>query len=457
MANHEHAPQRELGEREIVEDLLHRVRNPGGGFWLWVIVLAVVFLAGIVGFVIRLSGGLSNTGAWGYYAAVFGFLLSTVMAAPIIPIGLHFTKAIWPRPIARAALLYTIPGILWGLMFLPLLGTQPPAEGRASIWFEAPMTVRLVATALAVIALVLVGLVYLYLRARPDWAVMRDSGRRGWLSRLAGGWEGSVRDWTLLQPTLSLIGAAYLFVYAYVTMLITTDFNLGLIPGWRSAIYPTYFIVTSLQAGVALTLVTIALLRRFGGLGDYLRLDQFWALGKIELALSLLWFYFFWSEFMVIWYGRTPREIALLQILNFGPYFLPFVLTPIFAFVVPFLLLIWNSIRKSYVGPPLAATSILIGIFFDRVRLFVPAYQIAGVGHDAAEQAPHVPAVLPTHFPDLADVLIVVGFLGGSALLYLLALRLLPPVSIWEMKVFSIYREARRFLRVTVEVVGKPD
>lgn len=454
MPNDGHSIHARLNDEEVTADLLERLYRAGSGYWLAVIVLAVVFVAGIVGFVVRISGGFPNTPAWGYYAASFGYLLSTVMAMPIIPVGLHFTKAVWPRPLNRAALLFAAPGVLVGLMFLPLLGALPPPEGRATIWFNASGGVVRWVDTLAVVSLVLLALVLLYLRGRPDWAAIRDYGH-GWRARLAAAlalnWQGTARDWRLLQGGFTLLGAFYLLLYTFVTLLVSTDFDMSLIPGWRSPIYPTYHAITSVQAALATMLVTIALLRGVGGFGQYLHLEQFWALGKLQLALTLLWFYFFWSGFIVLWYGRMPREQALLQITEFGPYLVPFILTVTFAFVVPFLLLIWNPVRKSLIGPPVAAASILVGLFFDRIRLYVSAYSIAGVGGASAGQVP------PTHFPDVTDLLMIAGAFAGVALMYLLSMKILPVVSIWEMKVGLMLRETRQFLRTIVEVVGKPD
>lgn len=454
MPNREHGIPARASDQEITADLLGHCYRTGPAYWLAIVVLASVLVAGIIGFIIRVSAGFPNTQAWGYYAATFGYLLSTVLAAPIVPIGLHFTKAVWPRPLNRAALLFALPGVLVGLMYFPLLGALPPPQGRATIWFNAPMGVMRWVDTLAVVCLVLLALTLLYLRGRPDWATMRDHGE-GWRARLAGklalNWRGTPRDWGLLQGSFSLLGAFYLLIYGFATLLISTDFDMSLIPGWRSPIYPTYHIITAVQAALATMLVTMALLRGLGGLGEYLRLDQFWALGKLQLALTLLWFYFFWSGFIVIWYGRMPREQTLLQITEFGPYFLPFVLTVVFAFAVPFVLLIWNPIRKSLLGPPVAAVSTLIGLFFDRIRLYVPAYSIGGAGGASAGQVP------PTHLPDVADVLIMAGTFAGVALVYLLAMKILPVVSIWEIKVGLMLRETRQFLRTIVEVIGKPD
>lgn len=454
MPNHEPEMPARIGDRELTEDILARFRHPSGPYWFAVLVLAIVFIAGIVGFAMRLSAGFPNTPAWGYYAATFAYLLSTVLAVPIIITGLQFTKAAWIRPLARPALLFAVPGVLAGLMFLPLLGTLPPLQGRATIWFNWPIGFLRWVDTIAILAVVLLGLVLLYLEGRPDWAAMRDrgaGGHRGWTARLAADWRGADREWQVLDRGFRLLGAFYIFLYVFATFLISIDFDLSLIPGWRSPIYPTYHIVTSVQAAIATLLVTIALLRRFAGLGSYLRLDQFWALGKLQLGFTLLWFYFFWSGFIVIWYGRMPQEQSLLDITEFGPYLVPFVLTVVFAFAVPFVLLIWNPIRKSVIGPPLAGASILIGLFFDRVRLYVPAYSIAGQGGAAAGEIP------ARRLPDGADWLMIAGAFAGVVLLYLLSMRVLPVISIWQMKVSAMLRETRRFLRTVVEVIGKPE
>lgn len=451
----EHAPRdvTEMSDAQATSDILRHYRHPSAAYWLAVVVLGILLAAGLVGFVIKVSAGFPNTEAWGYYAATFSFLLTTAMAAPIIPVGLHFTKALWQRPLNRAALLFAVPGILWGLMFLPLLWTLPPLQGRPTMWFNASIDVLRWVDTIAVFTLVALGLVLLYERSRPDWATIAfaNNGQRHRLAKLlAKGWRGTTGQWDVLLKGFSLLGGFYLLLYAYVTMLITIDFDMSLVPGWRSPIYPTYHILTSMQAAVALTLIVATLLRGLGGWREYLGIGQFWAMGKLLLALTLLWFYFFWSEFIVIWYGRTPREITLLQIFEFGPYYPIFVLTVALCFVIPFVLLIWNRVRKSYVGPPIAGLSVLVGLFFDRIRLFVPAYSVAGTGGAAAGQVP------AAHLPDLADGLIMIGALAGTAFLYLLAMRILPVMSIWEMKAYQMLHQVRKFLRAMVEVVAKP-
>ncbi|MBI5434580.1 MAG: hypothetical protein HZA52_17245, partial [Planctomycetes bacterium] len=61
--------------------------------------------------------------------------------------------------------------------------------------------------------------------------------------------------------------------------------------------------------------------------------DIFWNLGKILLALCLLWFYFWWADFLTFWYGRLPNEENILQLLMFGPYRTAFILSFILNFL----------------------------------------------------------------------------------------------------------------------------
>jgi hypothetical protein len=215
-------------------------------------------------------------------------------------------------------------------------------------------------------------------------------------------------------------------------------------------VYPPYNVVTGLEGGIATAILMMGLLRWVGGYRNYIALDQFWSLAKIQLALGLFWFYFFWSEFIVVWYGRTPREQAIVELTTLGPYLPAFIIAVLGLFLIPFLSLIWNRVRVSIKGPFIVACCTLVGLFFDWIRLYVSAWSVP---NPYAEILAPVP---PTHYPDLADALIILGGLGGIALLILIALRFVPAVSLWEAKEAMVLRQSRPFLSGTVRVIGKP-
>ena len=125
----------------------------------------------------------------------------------------------------------------------------------------------------------------------------------------------------------------------------------------------------------------------------------------------------------------------------------------ILNFVAPLFMMIWNPVRKSIWGPTLVAVGVLIGTFFDRIRIYVSSYTVA---HAEDKHELHLP--LPSaNMPDLADVLLWVGALGGVVLFYLLASRLIPVINIWEQKEMLLYRIHKPFHRTEVLVLGKKD
>jgi molybdopterin-containing oxidoreductase family membrane subunit len=415
------------------------------------IALALLAALGLIALAIKLAGGPEPRSKWGYVAAVLAFLLSTAQAAPVLAFATRLAKGFWAVPARRATELYYLAGLVTTPLFLLLLFQLPDFHGRPSVWNDWPGSPQLY-DAVAIVMLAGLGLAILYLSGRPDARQWHDWGGgrlEGWL---ASGWRGTTRQWQVLTAGLILLGAFYLMTYAYVQIFVVSDLAMSLVPGWKSAIYPAYHGVSGLQAGVATTLLTLAAFRRWGGLERYLTLAQFWGAAKLLLALSLLFFYFSWDEFVTYWYGRTPEEQTLLELLMFRSYIWLFVPQFLLNFVLPFGLLIWNPIRVSVRGPTAVAALVLIGNFLDRVRIYVAAWSVAGpVGQGL--RAEELPAL---QLPSLLDGLVVVGMLAAVGLLYLLAQRLLPPVSLWEYKQAQLLTVERPYLRTAMAVIAKP-
>jgi len=120
----------------VIRDLLGKYQRTGDAYWRAVTLFGVLFVLGIIGFIMRLSDGVSDKAVWGYYAAMFAFILTTAQAAPMVAIATRLTKAHWRRPISRAAELWTIVGLFNLILFIPLLWVLPSLEdGRRSLWF----------------------------------------------------------------------------------------------------------------------------------------------------------------------------------------------------------------------------------------------------------------------------------------------------------------------------------
>jgi hypothetical protein len=118
--------------------------------------------------------------------------------------------------------------------------------------------------------------------------------------------------------------------------------------------------------------------------------------------------------------------------------------------VLPFLILLWNSLRASPAGVTAAAVLIVVGTFLDRIRVFVPAWAVAGPVSDHLEGLPALP------IPTLADLLLVVGGPALAIFLVALAARVVRPVSTWEEREADVLRVQQPHLRTRVSVIGRP-
>lgn len=449
-------PARSLLEEQqrVTQDLLGRLFRASPRFWGVVVLLGILFALGIAGVVVRVQGGFADRAPWGYYAATFAFLLTAFQGAPIVSLATRMVKGHWRRPLARASEMFAVVGILSALMFLPLLALLPPVQGRRSIWFEWPVGAPYLYDALAVLFLAVCGLGLLYTAALPDLAAARDhatGSRRGLFARLALHWQGTSGQWWAQRATLGFFGAFYLLFFVFTHLLVSSDFLLSMVPGWKDSLFPAFHALGGLQSAVAITIVAIGLLRWAGGLKDYVGVEQTWGLSKLLLALSLLYAYFIWSGFLTFWYSKAPGEQAVLTLLMFGPYQALFFTAFGLNFVLPFLILLWNVARKSVLGPFLAGVSVLIGTFADRLRFYVAAFSVENI---KAHELEHIPAA---RLPDGADILIMAGMVAGAVLLYMLATRLVSVVSIWELKELLHYRVVRPFMKTRVVVLAKPD
>jgi hypothetical protein len=441
-------------------DFLVRRQQASRVYWWAVMVAAALALAGVIALVaIALDGG-PPWARWGYTAATTVFLLSTAQAAPPLALASRLGRGWWGVPLRRLAECGALAGVVTAPALILLETHLPDWRERPSIWQGWPGAPQ-VWDGVAVVLLALAGLALVYFGAVPDVATLRalaneerrtkneELGHSFFILR-SSFFVGTERQWRALARAQIWLGALYSMLFVYVHLVVVSDLAMSLVPAWGSANMPPYQVVSSLEGGVAAAIVALAVARRFGHLQRYVERDSFHAAAKILLTLALLWFYFFWSEFLTYWYGRTPDEQRLLELLVVGPYFAPFLGAFALSFLAPFLLLIWNPIRRSIRGVTVAAALALAGTFLDRVRLYVPSWSVAGPPQK------HLASLPPAQWPGVFDVLVIVGLPAAAILLALLALRFVPALPLWEMKAVRLLRSRQRYVKATVPLIAKP-
>ena len=93
----------------------------------------------------------------------------------------------------------------------------------------------------------------------------------------------------------------------------------------------------------------------------------------------------------------------------------------------------------------------------DRIRMYVASWSVEGIGNVAVpKDVLHIDNLPKAVMPQLWDVLLIVGFIAGGVLIYMLATRIIPAVNIWEQKEMLLYKAEVQYHRAKLLVMGKP-
>src|SRR5690606_25704192 len=114
------------------------------------------------------------------------------------------------------------------------------------------------------------------------------------------------------------------------------------------------------------------------GLERAIEPPQFHDLGKLTFSFCIFWAYLFWSQYLVIWYGKLPWEQAFVIHRLQQPYAPVAVLVFFALFVLPFFGLLGVRAKKTPAILGLFAIVVLVGLWFERYMLVYPSlYQDA--------------------------------------------------------------------------------
>ena len=460
----EHAGHHEIPENvepKVVLDELVATTSAGSTTYkrlAWA--LGIISVAGIAGFVGKLIVDGGDQTQWGYVAAILAFLYSAMAGAPLVAVAPVLAKANWSRPLTRIAAICSFASVICTIVMIPLMLQLPQlvTQGarRRSIWFEGNDYSPHIWSMVAMLTLILAGLALFYSAAIPDFAAMRDHAT-GWRQRLgrtmARGWIGTSVQWRTMRMRIGMAGTLYFFTFVFVHFIISTDYGMSMVPGWRDAIFPMYHAISSIQAGLAVTVLAIWIARRYLKLEKFLHLDAFWSLSRLMFAFTLLWGYFFISAFIVFWYGRSGSDKMWIDLLIRGPYLWVFLAAAFFIWFSPWWWMIWNAVRRSYNGPAIGSVLILIGLLLDRVRLYVAAWSV-----DPERIHERFLTVIPEAvWPDVWDVLIGIGAVAASILLVVVMTRAIPILSVWDVQQFNLLSRPINYMKTRVAIIAKPD
>src|SRR5881296_425112 len=221
-------------KNKINDDLLRPVFQTSRWFYVIVVLLGVIVLAGLGSWLYQMSRGLVVAGIkwpvyWAFYVTNFVFWIGISHAGTLISAILRLVNATWRRPITRCAEAITVFALMIGSMFPIIHLGRPwlffwlvPYPSERMIWpnFRSPLMWDFMA-----INTYLIGsLTYLFLPLVPDLAVVRDrtTGLRHRIyALLALGWRGTARQWNRLERAISIMAVIILPVAVSVHTIVS--------------------------------------------------------------------------------------------------------------------------------------------------------------------------------------------------------------------------------------------
>jgi molybdopterin-containing oxidoreductase family membrane subunit len=236
------------------------------------------------------------------------------------------------------------------------------------------------------------------------------------------GWRGSARHWHNYETAYLILAGLATPLVVSVHTVVSFDFAVANVPGWHATIFPPYFVAGAIYAGFAMVLTLAIPLRKLYGLEDFITTKHLENMGKILLATSLIVVYGYAIEAFMAWYSGSTFERFMLWNRMFGPYGWTYWVLLFCNLVTPQLM--WfKRFRTSVPWLFGVAMVVNVGMWLERFVIVVTSLH-----------RDFVPSSWGMYSPTFWDWATFLGTIGLFLTLFFLFIRLLPAISIFEMR-----------------------
>ncbi|CAM5783991.1 NrfD/PsrC family molybdoenzyme membrane anchor subunit [Rhizobacter fulvus] len=375
--------------------------------------------------------GINIPVAWGFAIANTVWWIGIGHAGTFISAVLLLLRQRWRTSINRFAEAMTLfaAGIA-GLFPVLHLGRPwffywlAPYPDRMNLWpqWRSP----LVWDFFAIATYLIVSLLFWYLGLMPDLATLRDRAttrfKRLAYGLFALGWRGEARHWERHQSAYLLLAGLATPLVVSVHSVVSLDFAIGNTPGYHSTIFPPYFVAGALFSGFAMVLTLAIPLRRAFGLQDFITTVHLDHAAKVLLATGALVAYSYFCEIFMAFYSGDTYEVAMTIDRWTGPYAAVYWTMMACNLVAPQVLW-WRRVRRSALALFAVSIVINVGMWMERVTIVVQSLH-----HD------YLPSSWGLFVPTVWDWICLLGSISMFVWLFLLFIRVLPAISISEMR-----------------------
>ncbi|HEX9111633.1 MAG TPA: NrfD/PsrC family molybdoenzyme membrane anchor subunit [Terriglobales bacterium] len=375
--------------------------------------------------------GINIPIGWAFAIVNFVWWIGIGHAGTLISAILLLLRQSWRNSINRFAEAMTLFAVACAGIF-PLVHTGRP---WLAYWmFPYPNTMNywpqfrspLIWDVFAVSTYFTISLLFWFIGLIPDLATLRDRAENKYAEMIYGllamGWRGSARHWARYETAYLLLAGLATPLVLSVHTVVSFDFAIGIVPGWHTTIFPPYFVAGAIYSGFAMVLMLAIPIRKIYNLEDFITDRHLQNSAKVMLATGWIVAYGYAIEAFSGWYGGNRYDQTLLWNRLHGPYAVVYWMLLVSNIFIPQVL--WfRKMRTSPVWLFLISFVILVGMWLERFVIVV-----LSLSRDFLTSS------WGMYYPTRWDWMTYFGSIGLFLTAIFLFVRILPMISIFEMR-----------------------
>ena len=169
------------------------------------------------------------------------------------------------------------------------------------------------------------------------------------------------------KKNMSVLSGPGMVLFIFTVTFASIDWFMSLDWEWSSTIFGFIFVAAWSLSALAFVVAVMAALAKHEPMHHVVGQFHFHDLGKLLLALVMLWAYFAFSQFLIIWSGNLPEEIRWYLPRTHGAWGVIAVTVVVLHFAFPFLFLLSRSFKRH--SGKLVIVAVLI-LFMRLIDLF---------------------------------------------------------------------------------------
>ncbi|MGE5181570.1 MAG: NrfD/PsrC family molybdoenzyme membrane anchor subunit [Acidobacteriota bacterium] len=370
--------------------------------------------------------------AWAFGIINFVWWIGIGHAGTFISAILYLFEQGWRTSINRLAKAMTLFAVLQAALFPVLHLGRPwfaywlfPYPSVMETWPQVKSALPW--DAAAVTTYFTVSLLFWYMGLLPDLASIRDSAptrlRRIIYGLFALGWNGKATTWRHYRAAYLLLAGLATPLVLSVHSVVSSDFAIGLTPGWHSTVFPPYFVAGAIFSGFAMVLTLVIPARRLFKLHNVITDKHLENCAKLTLVTGLIVAYGYILEWFLAWYSGEHAEFYQAWVARpTGPDAAIFYVSMVCNVLVPQIFWVKRMRRNVWVLW-FGALLVNVGMWSERFMIIVQSLE-----------REFVPSMWANYSPTWVDIGILTGTIGFFTFLFLLFLRFVPIISLAEMR-----------------------